>query len=325
MKTPTTEIVRAHDIATVTASGSKLKQARKGEKQLGDIFWYSVPKDIATGTTEFEEMATRHGIVQDWWPSHVTPISAFKRAVKEVKDRQGVAKVLDADGNVLESVVIVDAPRQPRYKHIVLQVREGHEKPKHPVLGAVEFTDDDRFASECKTALSTEIARFETMVETIDERRKYHEGHYLDTDIRGLISDARKDLAAVPVRESGGIYFVPICNRPELEALSGFLKEIGCKPSVLPVSEMTYESEDLAHYAMTNIQYETSVLLKSVTQARKSKPTARGAHTIIEGIKRIEKLQKTYQDLLETDLEASSIQVKALRVAARKALQEADE
>jgi hypothetical protein len=186
-----------------------MTEITSNEDVLGFIVLYGATSTRDVSYEEAQAAADRHGLV--YVPLQVpTPSRAFARAMKarEAKDLRARKAVNDPE------------------KSVTLLIRERHEAGTENF----DYAQEDRaefnkktqsviVSGERKPAILADYARYSLVVVGDDVRQMTRNviEHLDGISLRG----------SADVRDAGGVYFVPVRHRAQLQALSNVLDELG--------------------------------------------------------------------------------------------------
>lgn len=140
------------------------------------------------------------------------------------------------------------------------------------------------------------------------ELRSFIERHFIraqvrlsHTDISGWLVRTMRRLHAVPLRESGGVYFVPPSARPELKATFATLRQVSQhKLYAVPAVENDSETAELIVDSLTS---EVSSSIAAIREGAAERGT-RGLDTAHRNVRDLEAKLKHYEKLLGRNLSA---------------------
>lgn len=200
-------------------------------KKIGSMLWWSIPKVSVTRHTLLAD-AKANNLPEKYIPSEISVISAFKRSIDQV--RQGLDKSdgilirqLDNKDNLIIRAIVQETIKNQKAYHQQLGTISLDRK-NGTLSYSQETADDGKFMS----AINKIYLAFEECK------------NYGTNDIRAVITAFCKD-CAISLRESGGIYFVPIIHEKTLKQVIGFLADVCPKASLYVKPEYIIDDSDL--------------------------------------------------------------------------------
>lgn len=187
----------------------------EGARRLGSVFWWALSSNRISHA-DLEAVARRHGLDDRFLPSSITPTGAFRRAW-----RHAAREV--PEGTLLRPIV---------------------ESSKEIVIGLVDERPDEEhrdleYRVRCRIWFDNVGASLGADAENHVTKRvsdlfEHHLGHTTRC-IRSMMSRFLSE-SGVPLRSSGGVYFVAKRFEADLEALCSVVEEIGQnQPYRLPI------------------------------------------------------------------------------------------
>lgn len=193
------------------------KQTSTNAKEIGSCLWWTLAQ-CSVPRNQLEDAAKRCGIPDNYLPEKISFISAFKRGISDVKLK------LEKTG-ILIRPVSNDA--KETFMAIIKETIDSHNRVAgHNQIGLaiankevekIEIRPTNFIASADHAALfGVEDLIRDAYLSAVD--------HNTD-DVRRVITSFCKE-CAISLRESGGIYFVPLAYSNLLSAIKKFVLEV---------------------------------------------------------------------------------------------------
>lgn len=331
----------AVDMENVVALGSGAQAAKKGDlAHLGSLLWYSIA-EIHITREDLAEAVEEAGIDERFVPSRISLRDAFRRAssaaerafAKKVPVGDSstsrhanilLREVKDAGGSLVRQVVREEVDAQ--------NVRLSYEPVAQIELsgGAV---DGDPISAELLVGVTrlspTLLPQEEDVVRRVVEGAEFERTHYDARAVRRLVSNVLREAYPVPLKNSGGLYFVSR-NHPEiLRSVVRLVEELKQKSENGPVhpaargatggtrrgsSVMSVPLVDKAEYREVlaenldeQIEREARSLIHEmgrVIQGGK-KITRRRQAEFVSRVNELKGAVTEYQELLETEISSA--------------------
>jgi hypothetical protein len=191
-------------------------QKGEGVQHIGHLFWYMVGDDLYH-VDKVTEAIVDTGLHMSLAPNPIRASGAFSRAAKSVETRRSGAKDSGEHYNYL--VRNVTPNRGEIERRIVKETVDSKgRRLSYDPSAAVLVLDQ-------KTETVSVYGNDDTALELGYEAQKRYEifrTHYGPDIVRIIILNALRMYSAVPVKPSGGIYFVPEAHDEGLERLKNF-------------------------------------------------------------------------------------------------------
>lgn len=278
--------------------------ARTGPaRELGDLFLYSIPLHLEIPTERFHEAARQCGIPGWWLPKPVAPLFAFKRAAHQLRAESAHQLLsLGSTKKVMQTAVYVrEAPKQAYLRHVIKEIRRGADKPEYLTLGTVAYADGLHFT--CTAQDPALVQEFDELKQRLEERYQACQSKYVNKDVQHLMLRAMRLLQALPVRNSGGVFFIPLLHRAPLHRLARFLDALGGESDTFIVHNTPLEAERLAaklHHVIEADLHSAQGRIHEL-QLQGYIPACRLRHWR-DNLAYLQALSKTYEGLLAADL-----------------------
>lgn len=190
---------------------------------IGSIVWYTISKAKVT-YPDLVEWFDELGLDSSFLPNDIKPVDAYRAATGS---RVRFHYDLD-DGNSVELLVReVDSTSDMVVRHIMRELRDpGKRRLSYEKVGEAIFYRPQksqqhkvRFSVGGGAVDTAERAKIETFVQGVEQR--YHElAEFLQSQaLRAVIRNYLVFLNALPVKQSGGVYFVSRTRQDILNSL----------------------------------------------------------------------------------------------------------
>jgi hypothetical protein len=187
---------------------------------LGHLTWYSI-SETQIKRDELLYNLRRCGLDEGWMPPEIRVPDAFRKATKAI-ERKKVA----AGENIHNYLVReISSDKKHVQRNIVLEVvdvkgRRLHYEPEEAILVLDKKTGTIITHIKNPGSLAAELAN-----QASDLFNTFKDHHDART-IRSMVQNILRSMAPTPVRPSGGVYFVPVNYKQELEKLTAFLSNL---------------------------------------------------------------------------------------------------
>jgi hypothetical protein len=187
---------------------------------LGHLTWYSI-SETQIKRDELLYNLRRCGLDEGWMPPEIRVPDAFRKATKAI-ERKKVA----AGENIHNYLVReISSDKKHVQRNIVLEVvdvkgRRLHYEPEEAIMVLDKKTGTIMTHVKNQNSLAAELAN-----QASDLFNTFKDHHDART-IRSMVQNILRSMAPTPVRPSGGVYFVPVKYKEELEKLTTFLSNL---------------------------------------------------------------------------------------------------
>lgn len=267
----------------------------EGADIIGYLFWYTV-SDTKKTYEELENLFEKVELYKRFLPQRIRAVDAFRRAASLV-DRKAVQ---DQDRDEKYNVLIRDisCDREFVQKKIVVEVvdEKGKQLWYYPNCADIFF---DRATEE----IEIDIYQYRQGVVDVahelkakySELRIYYEGRHL----REIVQNILREMAPVPVRPSGGVYFVPKKYEELLHKLTLLIRKFGgsSEAFMMPLIN-TADAKDMLRQKLMELLQKTLEELDQVSAEDKKYKI----NELIEKAKSIVKNTEDYRKLLAADV-----------------------
>lgn len=188
-------------------------------RTIGFLIWYSI-SDAEVQKERLEELLKLY----DLWEYMLNPIhpnDAFRRSAKSI-EKNGIPSFIEG---VTQNHLVsgFETPTQI-VRHLVVETIDKNNQSLHyePEMAIMKFDKETGAISySSKTLKATELA------EQVKNMYPRCLNNYGSRHIRELVYKILAGMGPIPVRPTGGVYFVPAKYETKLANLLSFLKQIG--------------------------------------------------------------------------------------------------
>lgn len=211
------------------------------QEYLGYLAWYTVA-ECQIRREALAEALRAAGLEETWLPPEIRPADAFRRATREI-ERKNVPD--PARPGVFYNFLVREVASEPHevQRNLVRETVDarGRRLAYEPEEGVLVL---DRRQSRITARAATEEAR-RLCREAVD-LYEIHRTHHDARAVRRMVQAILSGMAPVPVRPSGGVYFVPAKYGDDLSRLMVFLKGLGGRSEGFSVPVVdTAEARDM--------------------------------------------------------------------------------
>lgn len=258
---------------------------------LGNVVWYSVSKILIT-PSELEKKLVDSGVGKEWMPNSIRIVDAFRRATKLKK------RVKSDTPNEFFNYMVreVYSDKEVAIRHLVIETVDQDGK-------RLDYNQEaGRMIIDKKTAVLTveseqDNAMAKAFVEEMAANFEVFKHHYDSQAIRVMIADILKSMAPVPLRNNGGIYFVPRSFEEHVNKFTKLCSSLSVASNgwKLPVVDTFEQRQMVSHSLRVHIKELSDECNASIGQGvAKAK-----IKELIDRIGKIEKDFKEYATLVE--------------------------
>lgn len=194
---------------------------------IGYLSWYSVGEDSYNREALRKAMLV-NSIEEKYLPNPIKGYDAFRRATKAVETKKDQAQS-DESTNEYRNYIVRDVVNRAKrlQRNIVIEtVNQKGEQLAYEPEGAKLFFDktqqnlEEAFSYEANDELALELA--EEAKKLFNQFLTHHNGQA----VRASVVSYLNELSPVPVRPSGGVYFIPINHAERLRRLVNFVSSL---------------------------------------------------------------------------------------------------
>lgn len=298
------EIMR---LSNLTAS-----QDAQAAERIGWITWFYVPQatfDVSTVQAAFASS----GLDFRYRFPKIRPADAFRRASKSVE-----GSVAAGDKNAKWTFMVRDVQQNAEEitRNLVLEVRDELGKRLEYDPHCAEFVFERRNLTVRTLAVRSGTA-VEDACQTFETRFATYCHEYDDSAVRRVATTVLSDALSVSLKESGGVYLVPIQSEELLFGLMNLLDGIpGARGFRLAV-ENSSENRDMMRHA---VERDAQVMIKEIRLAMQAENmTDSKLGELVERARRVRAQTLQYKEVLseasfdlEEDLDLLNKQLKAV-------------
>lgn len=262
---------------------------------LGYLTWYSI-SETQIKRDDLQNNLQRCGLDEGWMPPEIRIPDAFRKATKAVEKKR-----VPAGDNTHQNYLVreVSSDKDHVQRNIVLEVVDAKGK-------RLDYLSDEAVIILDKKAgaITTEVKHgslASDMVNRAIDLYNTFKDHHDARAIRSMVQNILRSMAPTPVRPSGGVYFVPIKYKNELDKLVGFLR---CLPGesegfMVPLIDNP-DNRDMVRKKLNDYLKDTLRSLKDGLANPKLDKC--NANILLDEAKRRLKDFKQYQELLTDEM-----------------------
>lgn len=187
---------------------------------LGYLVWYSI-WDADISRDNLYVLLSQYGL-DEFIPRPINPGDAFRRATNTIEQR-GVSSYLEG---VTENYLVreVCSNKDEIIRHIVVEYvdKKNQSLSYEPEMAVLKF---DRASGDI--TCSSNSNRAYELAEKVKDVFPKCLTHYNGRHIREMVCNILLSLRPIPVRPTGGVYYVPKGHEDRLNNLISLVKEIG--------------------------------------------------------------------------------------------------
>jgi len=262
---------------------------------LGYLTWYSV-SETQIKRDDLLNNLRRCGLDEGWMPPKIRIPDAFRKATKAVEKK----RVPGGDSTHQNYLVReVSSDKEHVQRNIVLELVDGKGK-------RLDYRSDEAIIILDKKdgTITTEVSQgslASDMVNRAIDLYNTYKDHHDARAIRSMVQNMLRGMAPTPVRPSGGVYFVLINYKNELEKLNKFLH---CLPGesegfMVPLID-NLENRDMVRKKLNDHLKDTLRSLKDGLVNPKLDKS--NANILLDESKRRLKDFKMYRELLSDEM-----------------------
>lgn len=260
-------------------------------KFIGSILWFTV-----AGTVEHSDSRGRRvvpvrvnhdqleawfdelGLTKDFLPPRIKKVDAFRNASSQVRREYA----LPTEGQFAELLVVeVKSDAEQVIRHVMRQVRdERREKLSYDHMATLKFIRGGRTAkgkrhsgdhwksSILHAVQSPDREEVEALIEEVEDRYADLSANLQSPAIRGILRSYLSHLNAIPMKTSGGVYFVHKDRQDSLDALQKLARRIGqgCSLEQFPLIDTDDSRNMLTDAFESEVETECRLLLKEAAE-----------------------------------------------------------
>ncbi|MCM3716280.1 hypothetical protein M3202_19740 [Alkalihalobacillus oceani] len=186
----------------------------------GYLCWYSVSEGLYN-REQIRDSLHKSGLADSFMPKRIRPADAFRRATKLIEKN---SQMEDEKTGIVDQYLIrhVTSSNTITQRNIVRERRDSQGRSLHynSSAGILVFNkDNEDFLIE-----QTENDHVRDLAEFAKSQYEIFLNHHNGGAIRNMTLNILKQMAPLPVRPSGGIYFVPVKYEEMLKKVVEFLK-----------------------------------------------------------------------------------------------------
>jgi len=197
-----------------------LKSAGRSGDAIGALVWWSVA-DISVSAAKLANMLTDRGLDASYLPPPINAQAQFSKAITKANATQSTAgrRAYDTDRKQMMLRRIVENTDVVVYGVVEEKSVVKNEDLKYRRLANVRFN---------KTTRTVEFTGTHPLLDQVKTTYTKLRSNYSSSDIsKQMITNVRELCQGVPVRDRGGVYYVPPRHIKNVEALVDLLAALG--------------------------------------------------------------------------------------------------
>lgn len=280
----------------------KNEMADKNGPHLGDVLWWSL-SDARIDRSSLEVLWAGTGLDAELLPDAPTAEKALKLAVREaqVGNQDRLIRLGKETGDEIVYSVV-------------------HEK--RSADGSLDYSTEARMTLDRQREVFGSDHPTHDLVASVEARFKMYRTTHHPDDVRRTIVKTLNSLAAVTLRENGGIYWVPAPFAETTRRLQTAIEKIGAsRVYLLPLHKSADAEKTLGEIAKGSIEVELAALQTEIA-AFVQAPPERGS-TLIRRFDAFEALRgkaKLYRDVLAIEVQGLDQQLDTLSATVEQML-----
>lgn len=229
---------------------------------LGNLFWFSIGKQLVNAK-KLEEHMIATGVDTVWLPKRIRPSDAYRRATKEAERKKVKTDEVGVFYNYLVRDVYSDNEKVVR--NIVIEKIDSKGKRLEYNPDACRITLDK--TNNNTVTFETTDSVTKEMADEIIQNYNIYKDYYGEQQVRVMVGKILNSLAPIPVRNNGGIYFVPQKFQQQLQALTNFCSALeNSEGYKIPVVN-SFDSKQMITEKVKSHLESTLAQIKSVENA----------------------------------------------------------
>jgi hypothetical protein len=287
------------DFAAVTEEAGEI---------IGDIVFYQISEQLVK-RDDLRQKLIDAGLDVGFMPPDIRVTDAFRRATSAV-ERKG--EIVDKESGMVDNYLVkeVSSDKEQILRFIVRETRDSKGKRLNykPNIGRLMLNKESGTLEYNCTPLS--IA--DEMCREAKDLFAIYQTHHDARAVRSVVFRILQSMGPTPMKESGGIYFVPKRYREEVGKLVSFIQSLdgGSNGYRVPVVN-NKESKDMVRTELAN--HIKSLLDKLKNNANLTKVSKGKVNPLLEEAQAVMADFKNYQDALNEDLADLSEMLKEVR------------
>jgi hypothetical protein len=260
------------------------RHTNHGGQPLGDLLWWELTA-ASVSRPDLIKLWVQGGLPTELLPEAPTAEKAFKTAVRETQVGHPDRLLRLAVENGLEIVF-----------GVVSEERDG--------AGGLVYHQQARITLSHQSECIRSDQPSDPMVQKLTTRFEELKNLHTTDDVRRTITKTLDSFAAVGLRQSGGIYWVPATYAKELRQLQAVIERLGqSKMHLVPITKTKEGQAALAQAAKASIEEELTALQAEMQEFLQTPPDR--ASTLIRRLDHFADLRRRaslYQTVLEAQV-----------------------
>lgn len=280
-------------------------------KPLGYLTWYTV-SEIEITRDDLEDKLRNSGF-ESYMPRPISPSDAFRRATSECQRKNVETSQTGLYFNYLIREVYSDTKEIIR--HLVIEARDKKSKKLY-------YEPDTAIIRYDKKGDRVDYQAFSQMADNLVQEAltlfNKHRITYTPRHIRDIVSTILSSMAPVPVRPSGGVYFVPQKYEDTLGSFVALVGQLGGSEAFrVPLIDIA-ENKDMVRQKLND--YINDTIKHSASVLKDNRFDKSLANIKLKEIKKVMSDYEMYQETLQLSMEDMNSSLGLLRQQARAIL-----
>ncbi|MZP31407.1 hypothetical protein GTO91_17060 [Heliobacterium undosum] len=283
--------------------------AEKNDATLGYLTWFTV-SDVAITRESLQEKFKQAGVDLKHMPRKISPVDAFRRATTAVEKKR---QEIHSEEGVVVNVLVrnVKSTREKVVRTVVVEKVSSTTETITYKAGEAKLVYD-KDVEDFVVESASKDPLVQAVIEEAELIFEHAKKHYNGRHLRDIVQSILQTMSPIAVRPSGGVYFVPVCNEMELEALVRLLRLFGggSEGWMIPLRNND-EGKDLVR---AKLRDHLEAILRNMKEGLvNDKLDAWHAGELIDNAKRQLKSFSEYQQLLQEEMEDMGVVIQAIK------------
>ena len=302
---------------TVKIDNREIAVDNSGEgKPLGYLFWYSISHEEIK-VDEMRRLCVDNNLSFERFFFEIKRENVYMNVTKTFEDKN----VLQSGTfTVLVRTVTPEGKRASGKKRFVVEEYRANDnsKPKYTVLGYWNFDVENESVESVSYFKDgdPEHTKFQEMTGKLKQDMDYYMDIYTDKHIRDALRRIMKEIKAIPLRPSGGVYFSPWKSHITLESVDELVNSFGDSTEIYLVKVVDNEREkDMLFYKFEEYAIaQAEALIEEVKGISESGKKVRTStfKRVVESAQSILETRKEYEEALNTEFSKADFIIEVL-------------
>ncbi|WP_047981734.1 DUF6744 family protein [Ornithinibacillus contaminans] len=288
------------------------------EGTIGNLFWYSIGNHLIT-REELEQKFNQSSIDHAWLPNPIRLSDAFRRATREIQQKKVPSSDPKKFLNFLTREVYSDTEMIQRNVVIETVDQSGKRLEYNSNAAVIKLDKND---GSIKVEVQEGQEQAEQLAREAEERFEKYSTYYASQNLRIMIAKILGSLAPTQVRPNGGVYFIPSTYENELGKLNDLVNLLNNSEAYsIPLFD-TKDNRGMVNKKLHDDMLSVMKHCDSVLN-KEGIPLSQVKEAIAEA-KRIADTFKTYQSVVNLDVEVLSKNLNSIRSKSMLLIQKTD-